>query len=86
MASLQDILDRQPVWRGGALSSTAPAVPSGFAALDRELPGGGWPSSALTEILAAREGMGELPLVIPALAAMSAREQRSAWLAPPHLP
>ena len=87
MASLQDILSRQPVWRGGAPdTSVARAVPSGFSALDRELPGGGWPSGALTEILAAREGMGELQLVVPALAALSAREQRIAWLAPPHLP
>lgn len=86
MASLQDILDRQAVWRGGALSSVASAVPSGFAALDRELPGGGWPAGALTEILAPREGMGELQLVVPALAALSARGQRIAWLSPPHLP
>jgi hypothetical protein len=87
VASLQDILSRQPVWRGGAPdASVARAVPSGFAALDRELPGGGWPAGALTEILAAREGLGELQLVVPALAALSAREQRIAWLAPPHLP
>jgi hypothetical protein len=86
VASLQDILDRQAVWRGGALSSVASAVPSGFAALDRELPGGGWPAGALTEILAPREGMGELQLVVPALAALSARGQRIAWLSPPHLP
>ncbi|MGH8676624.1 MAG: translesion DNA synthesis-associated protein ImuA [Burkholderiales bacterium] len=86
MASLQDILRRQPVWRGGALAAAAPAVPSGFAALDRELPGGGWPAGALTEILAAREGMGELQLVLPALAALSAEGKRIAWLAPPHLP
>ena len=87
MASLQEILDRQPVWRGGVpAGAAARAVPSGFAALDRELPGGGWPAGALTEILAAREGMGELQLLVPALAALSAREQRIAWLAPPHLP
>jgi len=87
VASLQEILDRQPVWRGGASAGAAtPAVPSGFAALDRELPGGGWPAGALTEILAAREGLGELQLVVPALAALSAQEQRIAWLAPPHLP
>ena len=87
MASLQEILDRQPVWRGGApAGAAARAVPSGFAALDRELPGGGWPAGALTEILAAREGLGELQLVVPALAELSAGERRIAWLAPPHLP
>ena len=86
MASLQDILSRQPVWRGGALSPATPAVPSGFAALDRELPGGGWPVGALTEILAEREGMGELQLVLPALATLTVEDKRIAWLAPPHLP
>jgi len=87
VATLQDILRRQPVWRGGAAAApAAPAVPSGFAALDRELPGGGWPAGALTEILAAREGMGELQLVLPALAALTSQGKRVAWLAPPHLP
>ena len=87
MATLQDILRRQPVWRGGALAApAAPAVPTGFAALDRELPGGGWPAGALTEVLAAREGMGELQFVLPALAGLTAEGKQVAWLAPPHLP
>lgn len=85
--NLEEILQRRAVWRGGALARPAlPAVPSGFAALDRELPGGGWPGGALTEILCAREGVGELQLVLPALAALSAGGRRIAWLAPPHLP
>ena len=87
MDPLQDILRRQPVWRGGALpAAAAPAIPSGFAVLDRELPGGGWPAAALTEIFAAREGVGELQLVLPTLAALTAEGKRIAWLAPPHLP
>lgn len=61
-------------------------VASGFAALDRELPGGGWPCGALTELLGGLEGIGELQLVLPALAALTARGKRVAWLAPPHLP
>lgn len=87
VATLQEILRRQPVWRGGAPpASAAPAVPTGFAVLDRELPGGGWPAGALTEILAACEGVGELRLVLPALAALTAAGKRITWLAPPHLP
>ena len=85
--SLADILSQHSVWRGGALASGPGAtVPTGFAALDRELPGGGWPSGALTEILGRREGVGELQLVLPALAALSASGRRVVWLAPPHLP
>jgi hypothetical protein len=85
-AALEDILQRHPVWRGGTLSTVAPAVPTGFAELDRELPGGGWPAGALTEILGRREGIGELQLVLPALAALSWAGKRIVWLAPPHLP
>lgn len=86
-AVLPEVLfQRQAVWRGAASLAEAPAVPTGFAALDRELPGGGWPAGGITEILAAREGIGELQLVLPALAALTARGRRVAWLAPPHLP
>jgi cell division inhibitor SulA/protein ImuA len=62
------------------------AEPSGHAGLDRELPGGGWPAGALTEILCPSQGIGELQLVLPALCALSRAEGRIAWLAPPHLP
>jgi hypothetical protein len=86
-ASLEDILRRQPVWRGGALAHpAATVVPSGYRALDRELPSGGWPTGALTEILGLHEGVGELQLVLPALAALTRAGRRIVWLAPPHLP
>ena len=84
--TLEVILRRHPVWRGGPLSSAPPATPTGFDALDRELPGGGWPAGALTELLGRREGIGELQLVLPALAALSWAGKRIVWLAPPHLP
>lgn len=85
-AALEAVLHRHPVWRGAGLAPAVRAVPSGHAALDRELPGGGWPAGALTELLCARHGVGELQLVMPALAALTRAEGRIAWLAPPHLP
>jgi len=85
--SLADIFAQHSVWRGGALvPGPGPTVPTGFAALDRELPGAGWPCGALTEILGQREGVGELQLVLPALATLSMSGRRVVWLAPPHLP
>jgi protein ImuA len=84
--TLEGILRRHPVWRGGPLSHAPQATPTGFDALDRELPGGGWPAGALTELLARRAGIGELQLVLPALAALSWAGKRIVWLAPPHLP
>ena len=56
------------VWRGDQLGSPVNAVlSSGFAALDAELPGGGWPCGALTEILTAQFSILEWRLLAPAL-------------------
>ncbi len=85
--TLAQILERPDVWRGDALARAAlPGVPTGFADLDRELPGGGWPRGGLTELLPRRHGVGELSLLLPALARLSRDEL--AWLvciAPPYL-
>lgn len=89
MASLTNILQRPSVWRGGAPASfitAVPAAPTGFAALDAELPGGGWPVGGLAELLCSTEGIGELQIVLPALAALTGAGHRIAWLAPPYLP
>jgi len=86
MAALDELLRQHPVWLGGAPQLGVPAVPTGHAVLDAELPGGGWPSGALTEILGSREGIGELQLVLPALAALTWAGKRVVWLAPPYLP
>jgi len=75
------------LWRGDQLGSVASAsVPTGFAELDAELPGGGWPTATLTEILPQHEGIGELRLLGPALATLSAQKRTLGWIAPPHLP
>jgi hypothetical protein len=86
-APLAALLERPDIRRGGALAQVAsPSVPTGFPALDAELPGGGWPTGCLTECLPAHEGIGELRLLGPALAALSRAGRRLAWIAPPHLP
>lgn len=86
MVALEEILKKQPVWVGRAPQLAAPALPTGFQALDSELPGGGWPAGALTELLGSQHGIGELGLVLPALAALTWAGKRVLWLAPPHLP
>jgi hypothetical protein len=83
---LAEILQRQPVWRGSPALAPVPAVPTGFGPLDAELPGGGWPTGVLTEILANAEGIGELQLLLPALARLTSAGKRVMWLAPPHVP
>ena len=81
------LLAHPALWRGSDLARvTAPSLPTGFPGLDAELPGGGWPAGALTEILPAHEGIGELRLFGPALAALTASGKWLAWIAPPHRP
>jgi cell division inhibitor SulA/protein ImuA len=86
MVALAEILERHPVWRGGGLAQAMAALPSGFAGLDAERPGGGWPRQALTEVLAGDAGIGELQLILPAMAALTRAGQRTVWIAPPHIP
>lgn len=72
--ALEDLLARGDLWRGDALAGTADpdgVVPSGHPALDAELPGGGWPRAALTELLLEQPGVGELSLLLPALASLA---------------
>ncbi|MEO8123783.1 MAG: translesion DNA synthesis-associated protein ImuA [Burkholderiales bacterium] len=58
------------LWRANQLGRGAGrALASGFAALDAQLPGGGWPRRALTELLLAHPGVGEMRLLAPSLAA-----------------
>ncbi len=52
------------LWRGHQFGRHAEhGVPSGFAALDAQLPGGGWPRRALTELLLPHPGVGEIRLL-----------------------
>ncbi|MFH1659795.1 MAG: translesion DNA synthesis-associated protein ImuA [Pseudomonadota bacterium] len=85
--ALADVLARGDVWRGDTLASLPEsAIPSGHAELDAELPGGGWPRGNLTEILVDRGSVGEMSLLLPALARLSADGGWLALVAPPWLP
>ena len=58
------------LWLGHQLARHADAaIATGFAALDAQLPGAGWPRRALTELLLPHPGVGEIRLVAPSLAA-----------------
>jgi protein ImuA len=58
------------LWRGRQLGRSAErALASGFAELDAQLPGGGWPLRVLTELLLPHPGVGEMRLLAPSLAA-----------------
>jgi protein ImuA len=96
--SSNDLLDsdelRGRIWRGKNARSAWAALPTGFAALDRYLPGGGWPLGPLIEVFVERYGVGELSLLMPALAALTlsgggaraSTRKWLAWIAPPFVP
>jgi len=86
--SLEQLLARPDIWRAGQEQSAAqhPVVSTGFAPLDAELPGRGWPRGALTELLPEREGIGEFSLILPALATLTRAGLWAALIAPPHVP
>lgn len=79
------------VWRGTAASVARAVIPTGFSALDRALPGGGWPLGAITEIFVDGYGIGELGLLMPAMSALTQADPAKprkwiAWIAPPFVP
>jgi hypothetical protein len=87
MSSLDAVLQHPAVWRGNQYAKVAvDSIPTGFAALDAQLPGGGWPCAALTELLSNRYGVGELRLLSAALAQLSQAQRWVVLIAPPHQP
>ena len=93
-SSLDKLLENPCVWRGRAQAGRQTGVATGYAELDKHLPGHGWPPDSLTEILTTRYGIGELRLLMPALAQLSNEAPRQdftepgwiAWVAPPFQP
>ncbi len=84
-AALQTVLRDARLWRGDRAAAIR-ATATGHAALDAALPGGGWPQGALSEILHASPGVGELSLALPLLARLTQARQHVAFIAPPYLP
>jgi protein ImuA len=78
------------LWRGDQLGSPVTSVvSSGFAALDAELPGGGWPCHSLTEILQPQPTVAEWRLLAPAMRQVVAHGGHIVVVGPPkspHLP
>jgi len=74
------------VWAGTQFAvASQPTLPTGYPALDAELPGGGWPASGLTELLLDTPGSGEWRLLAPALRTL-ATQRPLVCVAPPLQP
>src|SRR6202521_4992441 len=95
ISSLAAILADARVWKLKD-ASAAPARPvwsTGSSALDARLPGGGWPTASLIEVLVDETGLGEVQLFLPALVACQRSTTQGnryspwlVWIAPPHEP
>lgn len=74
------------LWRATQLARPASrGISTGYAALSAQLPGGGWPSGALIELLMPHAGIGEIRLLQPALMQLD-RHHPIALVQPPHAP
>ncbi len=88
--ALAEILADARVWKLKD-ASAAPARPvwsTGRSSLDARLPGGGWPTASLIEVLLDDTGLGEVQLFLPALVACQGRVESPwlIWIAPPYEP
>jgi protein ImuA len=73
------------LWRASQLAhANTRCIDTGYPALSAQLPGGGWPTGTLVDLLAQQSGIGELRLLRPALAEVG--ERRIVLLQPPHPP
>lgn len=73
------------LWRASQLArGSTRCIDTGYTMLSARLPGGGWPTGTLTELLLQQSGIGEMRLLAPALAGIASR--RVVMLEPPHPP
>ena len=86
VVSLVDVLRDPRVWRGSADIAALATEPTGHDLLDAILPGHGWPGHALSEILFQLDGIGELDLILPALARFTQANKAVVLVAPPYVP
>lgn len=89
MNPILQALTRDPrIWRAGEpqRNSDRTHISSNIEALDRLLPGKGWPLAALSGLRLPHPGSVELRLLLPLMAQYTRQQQWVALIAPPHLP
>jgi len=83
VSSLEDL--HPALWRASQLArADTRCVDTGFPSLSRQLPGGGWPTGCLVDVLVQQAGIREIQLLIPALRQVQKRQVF--LLQPPHVP
>ena len=73
------------LWRASQLArASTRCIDTGHPVLSAQLPGGGWPTGTLVDLMPQQAGIGELRLLRPALASVARR--RIVLVQPPHPP
>jgi len=86
-AALKQILQDHPaIWQGTELSTTKHGISTGYSELDAILPGAGWPTNAVLELLLAEQGIGELTLFLPLMRHLTQQGRCVVWVHPPFIP
>jgi len=68
-------------------TTVAPVIEaSGWTELDAVLPGGGWQVGTIVELMPTAVGIGELRLIMPALARITSAGRHVTLVAPPYIP
>ncbi|NII09404.1 translesion DNA synthesis-associated protein ImuA [Oleiagrimonas sp. C23AA] len=85
--ALADVLHHPAAWRQATSGMAHVRTRStGRAELDAQLPGGGWPQGALSEMLSEHDGLGDFNLALPALKALTREGRRVVLINPPYVP
>lgn len=86
VANRHNLEDLHPsLWRASQIArSTRKCVETGHMALSNQLPGGGWPTGEMTEVMVQQSGSGEIRLIGPAL--IKVAERKIVLIDPPHPP
>ncbi len=83
---LAGLTSHPSLWLAAGLQEAGyETISTGFADLDQRLPGHGWPSCGLVDLLIDGCGGGELNIFMPTLAQLSTSHPQSwiAWISPP---
>jgi len=85
--SLDALIDSSPhLWRGGRAALAVDGLATGFAELDRALPGSGWPWGAVVELLLPAMGIGEVRLLLPAIVHVTRSRRHVLMIDAPYRP
>ncbi|WP_105101620.1 translesion DNA synthesis-associated protein ImuA [Microbulbifer pacificus] len=84
---LQQLLTRPDIWQlANRQRQPRTGISTGYRGLDALLASHGWPRGASTELLVDKAGIGEINLILPALAEMTRQNRMVILINPPHIP